>query len=102
MYAAALQETSGCDQAFPVFQATVRRSRSNEVRTRAEDGVAGCSLALGLRAEAAGKPEDAALWFAAAIRVDSVLPSAAALWWDTEMLGFGWEIPQPRLRRTAR
>ena len=74
IYAAALQETSGCDQAFPVFQATVRRSRRKEVRTRAEDGVAGCSLALGLRAEAAGKSENAALWFAAAIRVDSSTP----------------------------
>jgi tetratricopeptide (TPR) repeat protein len=74
VYAAALQETSGCDQALAVFQAAVRRSRSNEVRTRAEDGVAGCSVVLGLRAEAAGKSEDAALWFAAAIRVDSSTP----------------------------
>jgi hypothetical protein len=31
-------------------------------------------LALGLRAEAAGKPDDAELWFAAAIRVDSATP----------------------------
>ncbi|MFL5449237.1 MAG: tetratricopeptide repeat protein, partial [Gemmatimonadales bacterium] len=68
------QETSGCDQALAVFQAAVRRSRSNEIRTRAEDGVAGCSVALGFRAEAAGKTEDAALWFAAAIRVDSSTP----------------------------
>jgi hypothetical protein len=33
--------------------------------------VEGCSLALGLRAEATGMLEDAALWFAAAIRIDS-------------------------------
>ncbi|MFL5533652.1 MAG: hypothetical protein ACJ8BC_16945, partial [Gemmatimonadales bacterium] len=74
VYATALQETSGCDQALAVFQAAVRRSRSNEIRTRAEDGVAGCSVALGFRAEAAGKTKDAALWFAAAIRVDSSTP----------------------------
>ena len=71
VYAAALRETSGCDQALPLFQAALRRSRATGLRTRAEDGMAGCSLAMGLRAEAAGKPEDAALWFAAAIRVDS-------------------------------
>lgn len=71
VYAAALQETSGCEQALPFFQATVRRTKIPAVRTRAEDGVAECSLAMGLRAEAGGRPEDAVLWFAAAIRVDS-------------------------------
>jgi tetratricopeptide (TPR) repeat protein len=71
VYGAALRETSGCDQALPVFQATLRRTRVALLRDRAEDGVAGCSLVMGLRAEAAGRPEDAALWFAAAIRVDS-------------------------------
>jgi tetratricopeptide (TPR) repeat protein len=73
-YGAALRETSGCDEALPVFQATLRRTRLDALRNRAEDGVAGCSLALGLRAEAAGKSDDAALWFAAAIRVDSATP----------------------------
>ena len=71
VYAAALRETSGCEQALPVFQATVRRTRVTALRTRADEGIAGCSLAMGLRAEAAGKPEDASFWFAAAIRVDS-------------------------------
>jgi tetratricopeptide (TPR) repeat protein len=71
VYAAALRETSGCDQALPLFQATLRRSRVTLLRGRAEDGVAACSLVMGLRAEAAGRPEDAALWFAASIRVDS-------------------------------
>jgi tetratricopeptide (TPR) repeat protein len=71
VYASALRETSGCDQALPVFQATLRRTRSTALRVRAEDGVAGCSLALGLRAEAEGKPKDAVLWFAAAIGIDS-------------------------------
>jgi tetratricopeptide (TPR) repeat protein len=71
VYAAALRETSGCDQALPLFQATLRRTRVTLLRGKAEDGVAGCSLIMGQRAEAAGKPEDAALWFAAAIRVDS-------------------------------
>jgi tetratricopeptide (TPR) repeat protein len=71
VYAGALRETSGCDQALPLFQATVRRTRVPLLRARGEDGIAGCSLVLGLRAEAEGKPDDAALWFAAAIRVDS-------------------------------
>jgi tetratricopeptide (TPR) repeat protein len=74
VYAAALRETSGCEQALPVFQATVRRTRVATLRTRAEDGAAACSLTVGLRAEAEGKPNDAALWFAAAIRVDSGTP----------------------------
>jgi tetratricopeptide (TPR) repeat protein len=71
VYAIALRETSGCDQALPLFQAAARRTRNSLLRSRAEDGVAACSLAVGLRAQAAGKNEDAALWFAAAIRIDS-------------------------------
>jgi tetratricopeptide (TPR) repeat protein len=71
VYAAALRETSGCEQALPVFQAALRRTRAAGLRTRAEDGVAACSLWAGLQSNAQGKPEDAALWFAAAIRVDS-------------------------------
>jgi len=71
MYAVALRETTGCEQALPLFQATLRRTRSPLLRGRAEDGFAACSLAVGFRAEAEGKMEDAALWFAAAIRVDS-------------------------------
>jgi tetratricopeptide (TPR) repeat protein len=75
VYAAALRETSGCDQALAVFQGTLRRTRVAALRTRAEDGVAACSVWAGLQAEAQGKPEEAALWFAAAIRVDSGTPA---------------------------
>lgn len=71
VYASALRETSGCDQALPLFQAAARRTRNPLLRSRAEDGVAACSLAVGLRAQAAGKNEDAVLWFAVAIRIDS-------------------------------
>lgn len=71
VYAAALRETSGCDQALPAFQAALRRTKLPALHTRAEEGVAGCSLALGLRAETERRSEDAALWFAAAIRIDS-------------------------------
>jgi tetratricopeptide (TPR) repeat protein len=71
VYASALKETSGCDQALPLFQAAARRTHAATIRNRAEDGMAGCSLVMGLRAEAASNSEDAALWFAAAIRVDS-------------------------------
>jgi tetratricopeptide (TPR) repeat protein len=71
VYAVALRETSGCDQALPVFQAARRRTKSAVLHSRAEEGVAGCSLALGLRAEAGGKLQDATLWYAASIRIDS-------------------------------
>jgi tetratricopeptide (TPR) repeat protein len=55
VYGAALYETSGCDQALPLYQAAVRRTKSSHLRGRAEDGVA-------------------ELWFTAAIRVDSATP----------------------------
>ena len=71
VYAVALRETTGCDQALPLFQAALRRTKSAELHSRAEEGVAGCSLALGIRAEAGGKLQDATLWYAAAIRIDS-------------------------------
>jgi hypothetical protein len=71
VYASALKVTSGCDQALPLFQAAARRTRVDVTRSRAEDGVAACSLAMGLRSAAASRTEDAALWFTAAIQVDS-------------------------------
>lgn len=71
VYAAALQETSGCREALPAFQAALRRSKMTVLRNRAGEGVAACSLELGLQSESAGSPEDAMRWFAAAIRVDS-------------------------------
>jgi tetratricopeptide (TPR) repeat protein len=71
VYAVALRETASCDQALPLFQATLRRTKMAPLRTRAEEGVAACSLALGIRSEAGGKYQDATLWYAAAIRVDS-------------------------------
>jgi tetratricopeptide (TPR) repeat protein len=71
VYGAALRETTGCGEALPVLQAGLRRTKIAATRTRAEEGVAACSLWLGLRSEATGMPDDAALWFAAAIRIDS-------------------------------
>jgi tetratricopeptide (TPR) repeat protein len=71
VYAAALRETSGCDHALPAFQAALRRTKLPALRSRAAEGVAACSLALGLQSESAGRPEEAARWFAAAIQVDS-------------------------------
>ncbi|HEX2249604.1 MAG TPA: tetratricopeptide repeat protein [Gemmatimonadales bacterium] len=71
VYGAALHETSGCDQALPLYQSVVRRTKSMALRQRAEDGVAACSVVLGLRAEAGGRPAEAELWFSAAIQVDS-------------------------------
>jgi tetratricopeptide (TPR) repeat protein len=71
VYAGAVRETSGCEQALPLFQAAVRRTKIAGLFNRAEEGVAFCSLALGFRAEAVGKFQDALLWYAAAIKIDS-------------------------------
>jgi tetratricopeptide (TPR) repeat protein len=71
VYAGALRETTGCDQALPLFQAARRRTKSVALHSRAEEGIAACSLALGLRAEAGDNLQDATLWYAAAIRIDS-------------------------------
>ncbi|HJR15964.1 MAG TPA: tetratricopeptide repeat protein [Gemmatimonadales bacterium] len=71
VYGAALRETSGCGEALGAFQAGLRRTKVAALRNRAEEGVAACSLWVGLRSEALGKPQDAVLWFAAAIRIDS-------------------------------
>jgi hypothetical protein len=71
VYAVALRETTGCDQALPVFQGALRRTKLAVLHSRAEEGVAACSLALGVRAEAGGKLQDATLWYAATIRIDS-------------------------------
>ncbi|MBA3445047.1 MAG: hypothetical protein H0T58_09390 [Gemmatimonadales bacterium] len=71
VYGAALRETTGCGEALAAFQAGVRRTRIAALRNRAEEGVAACSLWMGHRAEAMGRPGDAELWFGAAIRIDS-------------------------------
>jgi tetratricopeptide (TPR) repeat protein len=71
VHGVAARETSGCGQALPSFQAALRRTRLPPVRSRAEEGVAGCSLMLGLQSESGGQLEAALLWFAAALRVDS-------------------------------
>jgi tetratricopeptide (TPR) repeat protein len=71
VYGNALRETSGCGEALGAYQAGLRRTKLATLRSRAEDGVAACSLWMGLRSEAMGEPDNAALWFAAAIRIDS-------------------------------
>ena len=71
VYGNALRETSGCGEALGAYQAGLRRTKLASLRGRAEEGVAACSLWMGLRSEAMGEPDNAALWFAAAIRIDS-------------------------------
>jgi tetratricopeptide (TPR) repeat protein len=71
VYGNALRETSGCGEALGAYQAGRRRTKLASLRARAEEGVAACSLWMGLRSEAMGEPDNAALWFAAAIRIDS-------------------------------
>jgi tetratricopeptide (TPR) repeat protein len=71
VYGSALRETNGCGEALGAYQAGLRRTKIPTLRQRAEEGVAACSLWLGLRSEALGEPDNAALWFAAAVRIDS-------------------------------
>ena len=71
VYGAALRETTGCGEALPAFEAGLRRTKQAVLRSRAEEGVAACSLWMGLRSEAMDNPADAVRWFAAAIRIDS-------------------------------
>jgi tetratricopeptide (TPR) repeat protein len=71
VYGNALRETSGCAEALGAYQAGLRRTKQASLRGRAEEGVAACSLWMGLRSEAMGEADNAALWFAAAIRIDS-------------------------------
>ncbi|HEU5169878.1 MAG TPA: tetratricopeptide repeat protein [Gemmatimonadales bacterium] len=70
-YGAALQESSGCEQAAPAYRAALRRTRTTEVRARAGGGLATCALSLGLVALGAGHADQAAEWFVQAVRVDS-------------------------------
>jgi tetratricopeptide (TPR) repeat protein len=71
LYAAALQATAGCGHALLQFRTILRRTQDGGVRARAKAGAATCAYTLGVRAESAGRTEDAALWFAEAARMDS-------------------------------
>jgi tetratricopeptide (TPR) repeat protein len=71
VYGAALQSTAGCGQALLPFRTVLRRTHDSLVAAQARTGVAECALAMGQRAQAAGKTTDAALWFAESARMDS-------------------------------
>jgi tetratricopeptide (TPR) repeat protein len=71
VYGGALRETSDCGEALGALQAGLRRTKVAAIRKRAEEGVAACSVWMGLRSQAMDRPDDAALWFAAALRIDS-------------------------------
>lgn len=71
-YAAALQASSGCQQAAPAYRAALRRTRSSELRGRAGAGLATCALSLGLVALGGGRAAEAEGWLVQAVRVDSV------------------------------
>ena len=45
------------------------------MRAPARRGTAECAYTLGIRADSAGRAEDAVLWFAEAARVDSTTPT---------------------------
>jgi tetratricopeptide (TPR) repeat protein len=75
LYGRALEVTAGCGQALLQYRAVLRRSHDSTMRAPARRGAADCAYALGTRADSAGRPEDAALWFAESARVDSTTPT---------------------------
>jgi tetratricopeptide (TPR) repeat protein len=75
LYGRALQVTAGCGQALLQFRAVLRRSQDSVTRAPARQGVADCAYALGVRADSAGRLQDAALWYAESARVDSTTPT---------------------------
>lgn len=70
-YGRALEVTAGCGQALLQYRAVVRRAQDSALRSAARSRTAECALIQGQRAQSAGRPNDAALWFAEASRVDS-------------------------------
>jgi tetratricopeptide (TPR) repeat protein len=74
-YARALEATAGCGQALLVYRAVLRRAQDSALRAPARRGAGDCAYALGVRADSAGRVDDAALWFAEAARVDSTTPT---------------------------
>jgi hypothetical protein len=71
LHARLLEKTAGCGQALLQYRALVRRAQDSALRAAGRRGAAGCALALGDRASAAGRSADAALWYAEAARTDS-------------------------------
>ena len=74
-YAGALEATAGCGQALLLYRAVLRRTQDSAMRAPARRGAAECAYTLGIRADSAGRAEDAVLWFAEAARVDSTTPT---------------------------
>ena len=70
-YGRALEATTGCGQALLQYRAVVRRAQDSTLRSAARALTADCALTQGVRAQKAGRQEDAVLWFSEASRVDS-------------------------------
>ena len=67
----ALQTTAGCGQALLQYRAVVRRAQDSTLRAQARAAAGECAFGLGQRAQAAGREDDATLWYAEAARADS-------------------------------
>ncbi len=74
-YGRTLETTVGCGQALLQYRAVARRAQDPSLRSTAATRAGDCALALGRRAESAGRDEDAALWYGEAVRADSASPS---------------------------
>lgn len=74
-YGSALAATTACDQAMSAFQAVERRSRDDDLLSRADSGIAECGLQLGEQALTVNQPWVAEKWFLAVVKADSTGPS---------------------------
>ena len=70
-YGRALEVTAGCGQALLQYRAVARRAQDSALRSAARARTGECALTQGLKAQRAGRQEDAVLWFAEASRADS-------------------------------
>jgi tetratricopeptide (TPR) repeat protein len=70
-YGRALEVTAGCGQALLQYRAVARRAQDSALRSAARARTGECALTQGLKAQKAGRQEDAVLWFAEASRADS-------------------------------
>ncbi len=70
-YGRALEATAGCGQALLQYRAVARRAQDSTLRATARTRTGDCAFSQGLKAQKAGRQEDAVLWFAEASRLDS-------------------------------
>ncbi len=107
-YGRALQVTTACEAATPIFRTALRRAPGDRLGAEAAEGLASCALQLGLDALAAGQAAMAEDWLGTAMLADASGPVGlrariglgearlaqgdvlgAAIWWSTVVSAAG-------------